>query len=421
MKNRLKKSSVSIVAILMMAILMVLPTGYEDAVIYKGTDKVKAKVISTDESTVKSSGLIQSGEQFCEVELLGGKFKGKTTRAVNMLSGSLESDKIFEEGDIAHVVVSYSGDKISSVTMSDHYRLDKEILLAGMFVALLIAFAGWTGLRAVYSFVITILTIWKILVPVYLAGVNPVWCGILIPAFLTLMIIFLVYGFDKKTVAAVSGAFLGILVTCVMGCTFTDAFKIHGAVMAYSESLLYSGYQDLNLTKIFMSGIFIGASGAMMDLAVDITSAVNEVVHKKPSIGWKEAAKSGMNVGRAAMGTMTTTLLLAYSGGYIALLMTFMAQGTPIENILNYKYVSAELLDTVVGSFGLVTVAPFTALTSAVLLTGKKYKEKISREWKEDLGNKTEKCRCTEVEECGKLVSNTKDSVDNCPESREKS
>ena len=105
-----------------------------------------------------------------------------------------------------------------------------------------------------------------------------------------------------------------------------------------------------------------------MDLSVDITSAVNEVVQKKPGIGWKEAARSGMNVGRAAMGTMTTTLLLAYSGGYIALLMTFMAQGTPLDCIFNYKYVSAEILDTVVGSFGLVTVAPFTAFTSAVLL-----------------------------------------------------
>ena len=82
-----------------------------------------------------------------------------------------------------------------------------------------------------------------------------------------------------------------------------------------------------------------------------------------------------MNVGRAAMGTMTTTLLLAYSGGYIALLMTFMAQGTPIDNILNYKYVSAEILDTIVGSFGLVTVAPFTAFTSGILLTGKKKRE----------------------------------------------
>ena len=92
-----------------------------------------------------------------------------------------------------------------------------------------------------------------------------------------------------------------------MGCIFTDAFKIHGAVMAYSESLLYAGYQSLNLSQIYMSGIFIGASGAMMDLSVDITSAVNEVIGKKPDIGWKEAAQSGMNVGRAAMGTMTTT------------------------------------------------------------------------------------------------------------------
>ena len=365
----LKKNSVSLLAILLIGILMALPTGYEDAVIYKGTDRVRARVLSTDESTVTNSGLIQSGEQYCQVEILGGKFKGQKTRAVNMLSGSLESDKMFREGDVAQVVISYRDNEILSVMMSDHYRVDKELLLGGLFVALLVLFAGRTGLRAVYSFVITILTIWKILVPAYLRGINPVWCGILITAFLTVLIIFLVYGFSRKTIAASSGALLGVLVTCVMGCLFTDAFKIHGAVMAYSESLLYSGYQDLNLTRIFMSGILIGASGAMMDLSVDITSAVNEVIEKKPGIGWREAAGSGMNVGRAAMGTMTTTLLLAYSGGYIALLMTFMAQGTPIGNILNYKYVSAKLLDTVVGSFGLVTVAPFTALTSGFLLT----------------------------------------------------
>ena len=78
-----------------------------------------------------------------------------------------------------------------------------------------------------------------------------------------------------------------------------------------------------------------------------------------------------MNVGRAAMGTMTTTLLLAYSGGYVSLLMVFMAQGTPIDHILNYKYVASEILDTVVGSFGLVTVAPFTAVMAGILLTKK--------------------------------------------------
>ena len=83
-----------------------------------------------------------------------------------------------------------------------------------------------------------------------------------------------------------------------------------------------------------------------------------------------------MNVGRAAMGTMTTTLLLAYSGGYITLLMVFMAQGTPTDHILNYKYVAAEILDTVVGSFGLVTVAPFTALVAGLMLTKKTKKIK---------------------------------------------
>lgn len=371
MIQKIRKNSVSILALLIILILMVLPTGYEDAVIYKGTDRVRAEVLSTDESTVTNNGLIRSGEQYCKVKILGGKFKGQEVNAVNMLSGSLESDKIFVKGDVAQVVISYKEKDILSVTMTDHYRLDKEIVLAVMFVVLLVFFAGKTGLRAVYSFAITVLAIWKIMVPAYLRGINPIWCGILITVFLTAMIIFLVYGFDKKTLAASSGALLGVFVTCIMGCVFTDLFKIHGAVMPYSESLLYSGYQKLNLTQIFMSGIFIGASGAMMDLAVDITSAVNEVIQKKPDIGWKEAARSGMNVGRAAMGTMTTTLLLAYSGGYIALLMTFMAQGTPIDNILNYKYVSAEILDTIVGSFGLVTVAPFTALTSAWLLTRK--------------------------------------------------
>ena len=239
----------------------------------------------------------------------------------------------------------------------------------------LIAFAGKNGIQAVLSFGITVLVIWKILVPCYLKGYSPVWTGILITVILTVMIIFFVYGADIRTVTASAGSLLGVAVTCVLGILFTDLFRIHGAVMPNAESLLYSGYQDLDLTSIFMSSIFIGASGAMMDLAVDITSAVWEVVEKKPDISAKEAMLSGIRVGRAAMGTMTTTLLLAYSGGYIALLMVFMAQGTPVDHILNYKYVASEILDTVVGSFGLVTVAPFTAAAAGLLLTRGKAKQ----------------------------------------------
>ncbi len=361
--------------IIIILALLLIPTGYEGAEIYTEAERCKVEVLSTDESAVYSSGLIQSGEQICQLKVLTGNFKGEELSGVNMLSGSLESDKIYEVGDKALAVISIDDTgNPTKVTMSDYYRLDKELILAVLFTVFLIVIAGMNGFRAIFSFVITVLAIWKILVPMYLNGSNPVPVGLLITALLTAMIIYFVYGWDIKTLSAVSGSMLGTVTTCIMGVVFTNVFKIHGAVMANSESLLYAGYQDLNLTQIFMSSIFIGASGAMMDLSVDITSAVNEVIDKKPSMGWREAFLSGMNVGRAAMGTMTTTLLLAYSGGCVALLMVFMAQGTPVMHILNYKYVAAEILDTMVGSFGLVTVAPFTALTASVLLTKRKSK-----------------------------------------------
>lgn len=357
--------------ILFIVILVAIPTGYEDAVIYKDTERAVGEVVKIDDSAIISSGLIKSGEQSCTLKIQNGIFKGKEIEGVNFLSGSLEKDKMFAVGDKALVTISYEGDVIKSAVISDHYRLNREFILMAAFALLLILFAGKNGLQAIFSFVITILSIWKVLVPCYLKGYSPVWIGIFITIFLTAVIIFFVYGLDKRTLVAVCGALLGIFTTCILGILFTNLFMIHGAIMPNAESLLYSGYENLDLTAIFMSSIFIGASGAMMDLSVDITSAVYEVTQKKPDITRWEAVKSGMNVGRAAMGTMTTTLLLAYSGGYVTLLMVFMAQGTPIDHILNYKYVASEVLDTIVGSFGLVTVAPFTALVAGMFLAGK--------------------------------------------------
>ena len=199
--------------------------------------------------------------------------------------------------------------------MIDHYRIPGELILAALFCVLLVLFAGRTGVRALVSFAVCVLMIWKVLVPCCLNGVNPIWIGLGVVLIMAAMTVSLVYGFDRRALASLGGCALAIAVTCVMGMIFTDQFKIHGAVMSYSESLLYSGYSQLNLTRIFMASIFIGASGAVMDLAVDITSSVSEVVEKKPDITAREAIKSGFTVGRAALSTQTTTLLLAYSGG----------------------------------------------------------------------------------------------------------
>ena len=127
--------------ILMILVLLLIPTGYEDAEIYTEAERCKVEVLSTDESTVYSSGLIQSGEQICQLKVLSGKFRGEELSGVNMLSGSLESDKIYAVGDKALAVISMdSVGNPTKVTMSDYYRLDKELILAAIFTIFLIDF-----------------------------------------------------------------------------------------------------------------------------------------------------------------------------------------------------------------------------------------------------------------------------------------
>ncbi len=360
---------------LLLIILLLLPTGFEQAIQFKDAEKCKAKVIWVSNEQIIDAGLVRTGQQLCKVTILSGKLKGITADGFNTLNGSLESDKIFTVGDIAQCVIHYNkqGDayNILSLSLIDHYRIHYEIILFLLFAVLIVVFAGNIGLRSLLSFVLSILCIWKILIPCLLKGVHPLLIGMSVALFLTFIIISLVYGFDKRCLTACTASFAGIVITAILSIISSSLCKIHGAVMPYSESLLYSGYAHLNLTNIFTAGIFIGASGAMMDLSVDITSAVYEIVQLNPLISKKRAFISGMNVARAAIGTMTTTLLLAYSGGYIALLMVFMAQGTPIQNILNYRYIASEIIHTLAGSFGLVTVAPFTAVFASLMLTNK--------------------------------------------------
>lgn len=222
-------------------------------------------------------------------------FMGEKIDAENRLNGSLAQDKLFASGDKAYVVVSYADGQITTVYMTDHFRLDKEAILVGAFLLLLLLFAGATGVRAILSFADTVLLLWKVLILGLLKGWNPIYVSLGIVVVLTCLVLSLIYGLDRRCLAAVSGATLAIL--------------------------------------------------------------------------------SGFAVGRAACGSTTTTLLLAYSGSFIALLMVFMAQGTPVALMLNYKYVAAEIVHTIVGSFGLVTVAPLTAITSGILLTNAEMKK----------------------------------------------
>ena len=240
---------------------------------------------------------------------------------------------------------------------------------------MLIAFGGLTGLKALLSFVFTWLMIWKVVVPFTLTGIDPIWLTFSVVAILTSAIIFLVAGVNRRGLTAFTGAITGVLTSCVFAFIFTDFLKINGCVMPFAEVLRYSGYDNLNFSKLYIAAIFFASSGAIMDLSVDISASMNELVIQNPSITRKQAIHSGIRIGRAVVGTMTTTLLLAYSGGYITLILYFTAQKIPSVSFFNYIYFSAEFLKTMAGSIGLILVAPFTAIAGGFILVGNKKRQ----------------------------------------------
>lgn len=347
--------------------LTFLPSGFENRD-PEGAVRCKGVVTRVDNDNLHQYGIIRAGIQDLDVKILSGPYEGKIVPAHNEVLGKLEIDKVFEVGDEAYMVLSTTEGRVVHATAQDHWRLDSQLWLAGLFTLALLLCAGWTGAKALLSFAFSATAIWKILAPAFLHGYDPVLISLGVVAALTASTLFLVGGMNRKALAAYLGTLLGVLATCGLAFAFLGPFKLAGAVVPYSETVLYTGFAHLDLRRIFLATVFLASSGAIMDLAMDVAAHQYELLCAKPEASRREVIFSGLRVGQAVVGTMTTTLLLAYSGGYVTLLMVFIAQGLPVQSVLNLNYVAAEVLDTLVGSFGLTLTAPFTALAGGLLL-----------------------------------------------------
>lgn len=356
---------------LLTAILYFIPTDFDQRIADNAV-RCKGEVIEVDNSEVHQFGIVKTGPQTVVLKILEGKFEGQVFTGTNEILGQMDKDKIFMAGDEVLTVLSLDAEgNVLFVNPQDHYRIGLEVAMLLLFAFLLLVFGGWTGAKALFSFMFTALVMWKLLIPGLLNGIDPVWITLAVVAGLCAVIIFMVAGLNRKGLVAFLGSFLGVLTSCLLAIYFTGKLHLHGAVMPFAETLLYSGFAHLDLTKVYVAAVFLACSGAVMDLAMDVAASMDEVIMANPEISRMDALASGIRVGRAVVGTMTTTLLLAYSGGFITLLMAFMAQGVPLVNTFNFVYVSAEILKTLVGSFGLVTVAPFTAIAGAFIFMRK--------------------------------------------------
>ena len=343
-----------------------------------GRENVRAKVIETDDSALISSTIARIGHQKIKLKILSGTRKGESIEGESHLNGKPEWDCFCEPGDTVILGLFYQDDKIIKSLVIEHDRRFALFLLIATFSLIVIIFALTTGLRALFSFAASGVILWYFLLPGLAKGVNPLLISFFTIIILSAIILFSIAGWSEKAVASFLGTICGLFLTYILTILFGSLLKLNGMTQPFSELVLMSN-PLISFRSIFYSGILIGASGAAMDVAIDISSSIEEIHLKRPDLPFKDLFKSGIKIGRAVIGTMTTTLLLAYSGGYISLLLLFQMRSSSITDVINMKIVASEIMRTVVGSTGLVLVAPLTALFAASLYTSN---SKIKDIWK---------------------------------------
>ncbi|NDV24462.1 YibE/F family protein [Desulfovibrio sp. JC022] len=343
-----------------------------------GMHELRATVTAVNNEALVEMGTARIGGQHVTAILQEGEAKGQTVTGPNQLTGQPEMDEIFHPGDTILMAVRINDGKAVEARAVNQFRQGWELALFGLFVIILLIYARSIGLKALFSFITSFYIIWKFFIPGLLSGGNPILLTVITLTLLTVVIITCVAGFSRVTVVATMGTLCGLLLALTLTLFFGEKLKLAGMTAPFATMLIFSGHYTLDLLDIFYASVILGASGAAMDIAMDVAASMNEVLDKKPDITRNELIASGFNVGRMVTGTMTTTLLLAYSGGYLTMLMLFVTKETSFTRMLNFKLVAAEIFRTLVGSVGLVLVAPITAILAGFILCGVKEVNKSS-------------------------------------------
>ncbi|WP_349763250.1 YibE/F family protein [Fusobacterium sp. SYSU M8D902] len=324
------------------------------------------RVISIDNSNMITQGISRIGSQNLEVEILSGKYQGEVIEINNLLNGSMEYDEVYSTGDKILVAIWENEGEIVGKALS-LLRMDKIVELGCIFIVLLLIYARGIGFKSLISFVGSVVIIWEYLIPALKDGENIFFITIITLVFLSALIIFLVAGFTRKGITAFLGTMSGLFTTASLTFLFGDIFRIDGMNQPFAQSVVFASAMRIDILKIFYSAIVIGASGAAMDIAMDMAATIEELKYHNPKISTPQLIKSGFNVGRSVIGTMTTTLLLAYSGGFLTLMMLFLERDMTLLQILNMKLITSEIIKIIIGSIGLVVVAPMTTYIGGVI------------------------------------------------------
>jgi uncharacterized membrane protein len=328
----------------------------------------KAKVVEVDER-IDYAAAIKQGSQDVTLDVLTGPLAGRTAKASNLLRGDLQLDTPLSVGDVAIVAVRrFSGELQGRVL--DFDRQDTLILLVGIFAGLLLLLAGWQAIRTLTALLFTGSLIVTVLLPLVLHGVNAVAATMVVCAIAACVTLLLVAGLQSKAFVALAGALCGVFISGELGILGTQMMKLPGVTSGFEEMLYFSGHIQLQLRDMFYGAILIASLGIVIDQAVGIASVQHELIGRDPYARPKALWDTGLAVGRDVMGTMAAAVIMVFVGSSMAMMLLFVAQGAPIQRVVNYNFVASEALYALCSSIGSMSATPITAAVGALVYSG---------------------------------------------------
>lgn len=306
-----------------------------------------------------------------KAEITSGPFKGTVVEALQSLNQYfMVLPKPVEVGDKVLLYNVPSDMYPVDWAYGEYIRTDALLILGFIFAALLIMYGRKKGFQTLISLVFTVLAIFMVFIPAVLSGQNIYVWTIVVCLFITVMTLVTVSGVNVKTQAAIIGCMSGIFGAAILVLIMDHFLSLTGVVDEDSiYLLLMNPDKPIDLKGIFFGAIIIGAMGAIMDVSMSISSALYEINEKYAARGFKELVESGINIGRDIMGTMANTLVLAYIGSSLSIVLLLITYNPSLIDLLNRELVVIEILQALIGSLGILLTLPLTAIVSAFLFT----------------------------------------------------
>ena len=343
--------------------------------------EVKAKVINAGEIKQVETGSITDTIQEVEIKILEGSHKGEEYKTDYILSYDIEGKILayeLEKDDVVWVHLSENGDGTVGITIENIVRQNYILLMVIIFFASIILIGGKKGIQAIIGLIVTILAVYFILVKAIYVGKSPMLMSIITSAIIIISTLIIIGGLNKKVLTAAIGTLGGVIIAGIFSVIFGYLTKLSGGCEDAVQLSINASSINFNFRELLFAGIIISALGACMDVGMSIASSLDEIKAKTPSITGKELFKSGMNIGKDVIGTMCNTLILAYVGGALTLIILFIVCEFNFIQIINKETILEEIISAVAGSTGVLYTVPITAFVYSVLNKDKTIYKKTS-------------------------------------------